>query len=73
MTASEYFKKEYGNNHIESTVKMNDLISLFSLMDEHGVFCYNQALGDLMNEVEKSSFSGDMKETIRQMVEILKK
>lgn len=34
---------------------------------------YNQALDDLMNEVEKSSFSGDMKETIRQMTEILKK
>ena len=33
---------------------------------------YNQALDDLMNEVEKSSFTDDMKEMLRQMTEILK-
>ena len=34
MEAREYFKKEYGHEHIETVVEMKDWVSLYGLMDE---------------------------------------
>lgn len=35
MEAKEYFEKEYGKGHIESVVKLNDIVSLYGLMEEY--------------------------------------
>jgi hypothetical protein len=35
MNAKEYFDKEYGNGHIETVVIMDDVVSLYLLIEEY--------------------------------------
>ena len=35
MTAKEYFKKEYGEDHLHIVIELNDIVSLFLLMEEY--------------------------------------
>lgn len=55
------------NGNIRSAEEWQEMIKMAQIE------AYNQALDDLMNEIEKSSFTDDMKEMLRQMTEILKK
>lgn len=53
ISAEEYFKKEYGEGHIKRAIELNDLQSIYTLMEEFADNTMQVKNNDLLHSVSE--------------------
>lgn len=59
ISAEEYFKKEYGEGHIKRAIELNDLQSIYALMEEFADNTMQVKNNDLLHDVGVREFECD--------------